>query len=225
MREQGLGDLLHCERLLTCDDALSRFELYQRIALSAYALRFVQKAVTDGDRGKIPPATLTLLAGVDWRQLSLEQEARSRNYAVALASDMPLFLAATGWDVFRACVEMFLESDSFWHQAGRNLPENFALWATANAEVSGYAKATAALEAVLCSYLNCAPSETPWPDHVLTQEGTCTSEAFWSPCPLVDANGGLLSCGPRNADRRFRIVISSRAEDEDIEIEQFEEIA
>jgi hypothetical protein len=192
------------------DSAATQTQLYIRLLFSAECARQTAKAL---QTGALPPRVAGWVRALDFGRLDLERAARLRNlsfYLTRAVDTLRALLAPSDWD---ALVSSYCDSDQFWQQRGRNLAENFCLYAhdVLHARGQGFLASVARLDGVT-SGLH-AGGTSPWPG--VHQGGP--SETLVSAWPLLDDQGSLP--GPQNiarlerrGDKPFEVTVTLLAD-------------
>lgn len=177
------------------DSEATQTQLYIRLLFSAECARQTAEALRTG---ALPPRVAGWVRELDFSRLELERAARLRNlsfYLTRALDSLRALLEPSDWDVL---VSSYCDSEQFWQHSGRNLAENFCLYAhdVLQARGQGFLASVARLDGVT-SGLH-AGGASPWPG---VHRGGA-SETLVSAWPLLDAEGSLP--GPQNIARLAR---------------------
>ena len=149
--------------LIGRDSAEARTDLYLRMLYSPRYALAAQALAQSGDAG-MPAATRAFLTTVSFERLRIEQAARTRNLAVALAAGCPTWSSFFDARERFRWISAFADSDAFWRARGRSLPECFALFLFERHSRAGdvLPADVARLDGVIAGLAAAPAAESPW---------------------------------------------------------------
>lgn len=177
--------------LLQSSSPAGRTDLYLRLIYSPSWSGSAFRAL-ETERARIDPGAVGLLESLDRDRLTLEQNARLRNLAQKLETNLPCSWELMGRDRRLALVEQFVARSSFWAFRGRSLAENFALthWSALVTELPFIADMLR-LDGAISGMSRDPNVDSPWPrftnaEHVReTLPNGAIIERFRSPWQLL----------------------------------------
>jgi hypothetical protein len=181
-------------RTLIQNDAVqARMNLYLRLLYNEGDADIARIAAA---RGQAPPNTLAILRQMDFERLKVERRARINQLMIHLGKQCGALWSALPKDLLRPLVSEFANSEDFWEIRGRNLAENFCLFARTyfNERDQTFFGDLAELLGTVSALMSGSDTPSPWRRHFAPRDnlpGSQKSEAMRLSSDLLDAEGNI----------------------------------